>query len=234
MRIEFGSAKACAGRLEDPARLSKAQGPNEASQRVSQSASQPASHPVNQPPLRLSRKSRVSGAFRKGYTHTHAHTRAYQRCRSGLVFSVVGGYTVDGSRQKQRERERESESDKKEDRSNGEQTKRRRRRRREREREKKRGGRAEKERRDGDRESVRGQRLCYSRTATPPRVKPRACRSAAPLPLTKTGRDSAMLLSLLPRISSHAAAVFTASRTQPRPIRSFHPRIVGSTFQSGK
>lgn len=43
-----------------------------------------------------------------------------------------------------------------------------------------------------------------------------------------------MLLSLLPRISSHAAAVFTASRTQPRPIRSFHPRIVGSTFQSGK
>lgn len=43
-----------------------------------------------------------------------------------------------------------------------------------------------------------------------------------------------MLLSLLPRISSHAATVFTASRTRPRPIRSFHPRIVGSTFQSGK
>lgn len=43
-----------------------------------------------------------------------------------------------------------------------------------------------------------------------------------------------MLLSLLPRISSHAATVFTASRTQPRPIRSFHPRIVGSAFQSGK
>ena len=52
MRIEFRSAKACAGRLEDPARLSKAYGAIQASQSVS--------HPVNQPP-RLSRKSREWG-----------------------------------------------------------------------------------------------------------------------------------------------------------------------------
>lgn len=52
MRIELGSAKACAGRLGDPARLSKAYGAIQASQSVS--------HPVNQPP-RLSRKSREWG-----------------------------------------------------------------------------------------------------------------------------------------------------------------------------
>lgn len=57
MRIEFRSAKACAGRLEDPARLSKAYGAIQASQSVS--------HPVNQPP-RLSRKSREWG-FSKRY-----------------------------------------------------------------------------------------------------------------------------------------------------------------------
>lgn len=57
MRIEFGTAELCAGRLDDPARLSKAC--RERSDRVSQSAIPSASH--------LGYHVRaVSGAFRKG------------------------------------------------------------------------------------------------------------------------------------------------------------------------